>query len=73
MERPWKFKPLDDITVEEVRELNKEMGYLAANKTDPLSPGLARHFVHEETSERGVGTANPIDPDEAYNRAMKGL
>jgi hypothetical protein len=70
---PWKFKPLDDITPEEVHLLNKAMEGIQANDTDTLSPKLARHFVHEDTGERGIGTAIPVDPDEAYERAMKGL
>lgn len=74
MERPWKFNPLDDITVEEVQELNEEMGRLAASETYSLSSGLARHFIHKKTGKRGVGTvAAPVDPNEAYNRAMKAL
>lgn len=74
MERLWKFNPLDDITSAELQELNKELGYLAAQETDSLSSGLARHFIHKNTGERGVGTvAAPVDPNEAYNRAMKAL
>jgi hypothetical protein len=73
MEHPWKFEPLNDITFEQVQELNAAMEGIQANRTDTLPPGLARHFVHDDTGERGVGTATPVDPNEAYNRAMKGL
>ncbi len=72
-DHPWKFEPLVDITFEEVQELNATMQGIQANHTDSLSPDLARHFVHDDTGKRGVGTATSIDPDEAYKRAMKGL
>ncbi len=73
MDHPWKFEPLDNITYEEVQELNAAMEGIQANLTDTLSPGLARHFIHDDTGKRGVGIATPIDPNEAYNRAMKAL
>jgi len=73
MDHPWKFEPLDNITFEEVQELNATMLGIQANHTDSLSPGLARHFIHDDTGKRGVGTAISVDPNEAYNRAMKAL
>ena len=69
---PWKFDPADDISLEECKEmLLKEMGTLRAVDTAHMTPGLARHFIHEETGDRGVGTTKSVDPDEAYQRAMK--
>jgi len=69
--RPWKFRPLDDITLDEMQGLIKELGTVRARNANTFVVGLARHFIHEGTGERAVGTSTSVDPDEAYARAMK--
>ncbi len=68
---PWQFRPTESLTDDDVRELNELCGNLQSNDCDGMSSSLARHFVHEDSGERGIGKDQPVDPIEAYNRSMK--
>ena len=68
---PWEFKPEGNLTEDQMNELNVLCGYLRSTDCDDMTPGLAKHFIHEVTGDRGNGNGQPVDPNAAYNRAMK--
>lgn len=68
---PWKFEALPDITYEEIVELVKVLDGIHTSDCNTITSKLARHFKHEDTGERAKGANATVDPDQAYDRAMK--
>lgn len=67
---PWQFEP-KGITDTDAIELRELCGHIRVTDCDDMSPSLAKHFKHDDTGERGKGKDKLVDPNEAYNRAMK--